>query len=79
MEPMKSGLMDCEMPGNLILILLGNVMIADVGQNQIEEINQMPISQAGLNYGWRCYEGNMLIIQQVVQWAFLHDLSCGCL
>ena len=36
----------------------GNVMIADVGQNQIEEINKMPITQAGINYGWRCYEGN---------------------
>lgn len=36
----------------------GNAMIADVGQNQIEEINRMPISQAGVNYGWRCYEGN---------------------
>ncbi|MBW8361480.1 MAG: PQQ-dependent sugar dehydrogenase [Kaistella sp.] len=36
----------------------GNAMIADVGQNQIEEINRMPISQAGINYGWRCYEGN---------------------
>lgn len=33
-------------------------MIADVGQNQIEEINRMPIAQAGINYGWRCYEGN---------------------
>lgn len=36
----------------------GNVMIADVGQGQIEEINRMPITQAGINYGWRCYEGN---------------------
>ncbi len=36
----------------------GNVMIADVGQNAIEEINRMPITSAGLNYGWRCYEGN---------------------
>lgn len=36
----------------------GNVMIADVGQGAIEEINRMPISAAGLNYGWRCYEGN---------------------
>lgn len=36
----------------------GNVMIADVGQGAIEEINQMPIAQAGINYGWRCYEGN---------------------
>jgi len=36
----------------------GNVMIADVGQGVIEEINRMPITQAGINYGWRCYEGN---------------------
>lgn len=36
----------------------GNVMIADVGQNAIEEINRMPLAQAGINYGWRCYEGN---------------------
>lgn len=36
----------------------GNAMIADVGQGQIEEINRMPITQAGINYGWRCYEGN---------------------
>ena len=36
----------------------GNAMIADVGQNQIEEINRMPITQPGINYGWRCYEGN---------------------
>ncbi|MGK6341516.1 PQQ-dependent sugar dehydrogenase [Chryseobacterium sp. DT-3] len=36
----------------------GNVMIADVGQGAIEEINRMPVTQAGINYGWRCYEGN---------------------
>ncbi|MDQ1858224.1 PQQ-dependent sugar dehydrogenase [Chryseobacterium sp. WLY505] len=36
----------------------GNAMIADVGQGAIEEINKMPITAAGLNYGWRCYEGN---------------------
>ncbi|ASK28644.1 cadherin [Chryseobacterium sp. T16E-39] len=36
----------------------GNAMIADVGQGQIEEINRNPISTAGINYGWRCYEGN---------------------
>lgn len=36
----------------------GNALIADVGQGAIEEINRMPIAQAGLNYGWRCYEGN---------------------
>lgn len=36
----------------------GNAMIADVGQGAIEEINKMSITQAGINYGWRCYEGN---------------------
>ncbi|AZB25760.1 T9SS C-terminal target domain-containing protein [Chryseobacterium bernardetii] len=39
-------------------ITTGNAMIADVGQGAIEEINKMPITQAGSNYGWRCYEGN---------------------
>lgn len=36
----------------------GDLWIADVGQNAIEEINKAPSSAAGLNYGWRCYEGN---------------------
>lgn len=36
----------------------GDVWIADVGQNQIEEINKEPSTEAGLNYGWRCYEGD---------------------
>lgn len=36
----------------------GNVLIADVGQNTSEEINKVAAIQAGVNYGWRCYEGN---------------------
>jgi len=36
----------------------GDVWIADVGQNTIEEINKAGGSEAGLNYGWRCYEGS---------------------
>jgi len=36
----------------------GFLWIADVGQDQIEEINKQPATTAGLNYGWRCYEGN---------------------
>jgi len=35
----------------------GNIWIGDVGQNEIEEIN-MNNNPAGLNYGWRCYEGS---------------------
>lgn len=37
---------------------LGNLWIADVGQNNIEEINIAAATLSGLNYGWRCYEGN---------------------
>ncbi len=37
----------------------GDLYIADVGQNQWEEINFQPASSAGgENYGWRCFEGN---------------------
>jgi len=35
-----------------------NVWIADVGQEILEEINRVPATSAGINYGWRCYEGN---------------------
>lgn len=35
----------------------GNIWIADVGQAEVEEINKQPMGAAGLNYGWRCYEG----------------------
>ncbi len=39
--------------------LNGDLWIADVGQNQIEEINKItfPLTP-GLNLGWRCFEGN---------------------
>jgi len=36
----------------------GDVWIADVGQGEYEEINMAAPTAAGLNYGWRCYEGN---------------------
>ncbi|MBC3848049.1 PQQ-dependent sugar dehydrogenase [Winogradskyella echinorum] len=35
-----------------------DMWIADVGQSAKEEINQATSSASGLNYGWRCYEGN---------------------
>lgn len=39
--------------------MTGDLWIADVGQNTIEEINFQPVtSTGGENYGWRCYEGN---------------------
>ncbi len=36
----------------------GDLWIADVGQNAREEINKILSTDAGLNFGWRCYEGN---------------------
>ena len=37
----------------------GDMWIADVGQNAYEEIDFEPSGSAGgINYGWRCYEGN---------------------
>jgi glucose/arabinose dehydrogenase len=38
--------------------LNGDLYIADVGQNAREEVNHVEGSGPGLNYGWRCYEGN---------------------
>ncbi len=35
-----------------------NLWIGDVGQSAIEEINKAGVAEAGLNYGWRCYEGS---------------------
>jgi len=35
-----------------------HIWIADVGQGSIEEINRESDTEAGLNYGWRCYEGS---------------------
>ncbi len=36
----------------------GELWIGDVGQNNKEEINNVPIVNSGYNFGWRCYEGN---------------------
>lgn len=41
--------------------LNGDLWIADVGQNEVEEINKIasPVPNTGMNFGWRCYEGNV--------------------
>jgi len=39
--------------------LTGDLWIADVGQDSIEEVDFQPAAgKGGENYGWRCYEGN---------------------
>ncbi len=37
----------------------GDLWIGDVGQNQREEIDFLPASSGGQNYGWRLREGNI--------------------
>ncbi len=41
--------------------LNGDLWVADVGQSLAEEINKIPspLPNTGLNFGWRCYEGNL--------------------
>jgi glucose/arabinose dehydrogenase len=39
--------------------LTGDLWIGDVGQNAVEEVDVQPAdAPGGLNYGWRCMEGN---------------------
>ena len=38
--------------------LTGDLFIADVGQNEWEEISWQPAGLGGQNYGWRIYEGS---------------------
>lgn len=38
--------------------LTGDLWIADVGQDQTEEINHVSSTTPGLNFGWKCYEAN---------------------
>lgn len=37
--------------------LTGELWVADVGQNQREEINRVAPLDPNINYGWKCYEG----------------------
>jgi glucose/arabinose dehydrogenase len=36
----------------------GNLYIADVGQGELEEVNVVPATRAGVNYGWNIMEGS---------------------
>ena len=36
----------------------GNLYVADVGQNALEEVNVVPSTRAGVNYGWNITEGS---------------------
>ncbi|HSQ26812.1 MAG TPA: PQQ-dependent sugar dehydrogenase [Anaerolineales bacterium] len=65
--------------------ITGNIFIADVGQNQWEEINYLPASAtAGVNFGWNIYEASMPFNNQVPEPAtlvfpvFEYDHTQGC-
>lgn len=45
--------------------------IADVGQNQREEVNIQPIDVAGLNYGWKVFEGTNCVVAALCS-SFAH-------
>ncbi len=38
--------------------ITGDLYIGDVGQDKWEEVDFTPAGLKGLNYGWRCYEGD---------------------
>lgn len=65
--------------------LTGDLIIGDVGQNQVEEIDFEPNSSpGGLNYGWDCREGNIahagtcLAGTTVTEPIFTYTHSLGC-
>jgi glucose/arabinose dehydrogenase len=65
----------------------GDLFIADVGQNQLEEVNFQPVhSRGGQNYGWRIMEGSECfnpstgcnktnLVLPVVEYS--HDFGCS--
>jgi glucose/arabinose dehydrogenase len=66
--------------------LTGDLYIADVGQNQVEEVNFQPAdSPGGENYGWKYREGahpydgeppaNLDLVDPVAEYR--HDLGCS--
>ncbi|HEY0670644.1 MAG TPA: PQQ-dependent sugar dehydrogenase [Longimicrobiales bacterium] len=62
----------------------GMLYVADVGQNAWEEINAVPATQSGINYGWRIMEGRHCYNTQTCSQTGLqlpvheYDHSEGC-
>jgi glucose/arabinose dehydrogenase len=64
----------------------GDLFIADVGQDNIEEINFLPAGAAGgTNFGWRCFEGTNAVNQPCTPVStvtfpvmqYTHSLGCS--
>jgi glucose/arabinose dehydrogenase len=64
--------------------LTGDLWVADVGQNQYEEVNRVPSTAPGLNYGWplmestHCYLANDCSGLEVVMPVTEYDHNFGC-
>jgi len=66
----------------------GDLWTADVGENQVEEINKADASSTGgENYGWKCFEGNNTfqsstacnsITHETPIAQYTHSSSMGC-
>lgn len=61
----------------------GDLWIADVGQNAVEEVNRVGIDEAGLNYGWPRREGDRAFDGQAldgpaVEPVHTYDHGRGC-
>ena len=58
--------------------------IADVGQNELEEVNRAPADAGGLNYGWnvmegdRCFESSDCDSSQLEPPVGVYDHGSGC-
>ncbi len=63
----------------------GELWIADVGQNNIEEVNRVPSGESGLNFGWPILEGSSCFSQQgcasegfvLPVTEYTHSLGCS--
>lgn len=63
----------------------GDLWIADVGQDQIEEIDIAPAGEGGLNFGWNVTEGTQCYLEDGCDTAgytlpvmeYTHDFGCS--
>lgn len=62
----------------------GTLFIADVGQNQYEEINAVPFNTPSLNFGWNiteglvCYNANSCDREGLTDPVYVYDHGSGC-
>lgn len=62
----------------------GDMWIADVGQDAREEVSRIAGDSAGVNFGWKCREGNAVftsnncnVVGELPVWDYAHGSSTG--